>query len=103
MSDLPGRWCIELSAAALVGVPILPDSDDGHLYSSTGHFVRYGFSRKRFTAGAKSAAKNVAALVPDVRILPSGVWDYSGYVGGVVAFDPVELELKARSGPCFTS
>ena len=74
----------------------MPDGDGGKMYSELRHYVKFAFSRKRYTADAPRAAKNVAALVPSMKILESGVLDYGEYVGGVVALDSIEFALKSE-------
>ena len=95
-SNIPGRWYILLMYLPLSVVLFAPDGDGGKMYSALGHIVKYIFSRKRHSAAASRAAANVAALVPDVKILESGVIDYGGYVGGVIALDSVEFALKSE-------
>jgi hypothetical protein len=96
LSNIPGRWYF-CGGLVPVGVLLLmPDGDGGKMYSALIFLVKYLFSRKHYSADAPRAAQSVDALVPNVKLLPAGVLDYGGYVGGVVALDSVEFRLKSE-------
>ena len=96
LSNIPGKWYLCAGLVPVGVLFVLPDGDGGKIYGVLVYYVKFAFLRRRFSADAASAAKNVTALVPDVRILPSGVLDYGGYVGGVVALDSVAFSLKSE-------
>ncbi len=96
LSNLPGKLYMCLAVIPLCVLLFMPDGEGGKMYSELRFYVKYIFTRRKFTAEARRAAKNVAALVPDVKILDSGVLDYGGYVGGVVALESVEFALKSE-------
>lgn len=96
LSNLAGKWYMCLAVIPLAVLLFMPDGDGGKMYTELRYYVKYAFSRKRYTSDTSQAAKNVAALVPSMKILDSGVLDYGNYVGGVVALDSVEFALKSE-------
>lgn len=95
LSNLAGKWYMCLAVIPLAVLLFMPDGDGGKMYTELRYYVKYAFSRKRYTSDTSQAAKNVAALVPSMKILDSGVLDYGDYVGGVVALDSIEFSLKS--------
>lgn len=95
LSNLPGKLYMCLGVIPLCVLLFMPDGEGGKMYSELRHYVRYIFVHKRFSSEAPTS-KNVAALVPDVKLLDSGVLDYGDYVGGVVALESVEFALKSE-------
>lgn len=96
LSNIPGKLYICLAFIPLCVLLFMPDGDGGRAYSELRHYIKYAFSRKLYTADAPRATRNVAALVPSMKILESGVLDYGEYVGGVVALDCIEFALKSE-------
>lgn len=96
LSNLAGKWYMCLAVIPLAVLLFMPDGDGGKMYTELRYYVKYAFSRKRYTSDTSQAAKNVAALVPSMKILDSGVLDYGDYVGGVVALDSIEFSLKSE-------
>lgn len=96
LSNLPGKWYMCIALVPLCVLLFASDGDGGRAYTEVIALVKYLFSRKRYTVGAPSASRNVGAIVPDVKILESGMLDYGDYVGGVIALDSVEFALKSE-------
>lgn len=93
MSNIPGKWYVLFVYVPLCVVLFFPNGSDGRAYSEIGYLVKYVFSRKRFTTGAKSAAKNVAALVPQFSLSENGVIDYGTKKAAVLSVGSIEFSL----------
>lgn len=92
MSNLPGKWYVELVYVPLCVILFLP-SDDSRAYAEIGHIIKFIFSRKRYDAAAKKPAQSIDALIPSCRILDDGVLDYGQYYGAVISVGSVEFGL----------
>ena len=96
MSNIPGKWYILLCYVPVCALLFVPDGDGGRAYSELGHIVKYIFSRKYLHDGARSASKNISALLPEFTIREDGLLDYGEYVGGVLEVDSIEFALKSE-------
>ena len=95
MSNIPGKWYVLFVYVPLCVVMFFPNGSDGRAYSEIGYLVKYVFSRKRFRTDAKSAAKNVAALVPQFTLSENGMIDYGAKKAAVLSVGSIEFSLMS--------
>lgn len=96
LSNLPGKLYMCLAVVPLAVLLLASDGEGGRAYGEVFALVKFVFARKRFSDVAPRASRNIAALVPDVKILESGMLDYGGYVGAVAELGSVEFSLKSE-------
>lgn len=72
-----GNWVLAV-IFGIVSVVMFMPTQDGIFYACILENVRFLFSKKKYTAGAKSAKENVDALIPLKDIKDNGLIEYAG-------------------------
>lgn len=96
LSNIHGKWYILLVYMPLCVLLLVSDGEGGKAYSEIGRIIKFVFSRKHYSDGAKRSSGSVCALVPPFTIQSDGALDYDGYVSGVISVNSVEFGLKSE-------
>jgi hypothetical protein len=86
------KWYLLAGIGGLAVIALMPVQDT-RPYKSLLPMLRHLVSVKAFSAKDPKPGKNVAVLVPQQKLLSSGVIDYGGYYAGVIAVGSIEFRL----------